>query len=62
MFRGIAIDGGRGGEDDVVDVVFLHAAEKGNGSANVDAIVLERNFCGFTNRLAVGKYAPGTVM
>ncbi|KAJ6444934.1 LOW QUALITY PROTEIN: putative quinone oxidoreductase [Purpureocillium lavendulum] len=47
---GIAVDGRRGGEDDVGDVVALHGAEEGDAAADVDAVVLERDL----TRLADG--------
>ena len=39
--RGVAIDGGRGGEDDVGHVVLRHAAEEDDGAVDVDAVVFE---------------------
>lgn len=41
--RGIAIDGGGRGEDDVGDVVAGHGAEERDAATDVDAVVLERD-------------------
>jgi hypothetical protein len=43
----IAVDGRGGGEDDVGDIVLLHAAKEGDGSTNIDTIVFEGDFGGF---------------
>jgi len=37
---GITVNGGRGGEDNVGNVVLLHGTKKGDGTANIDAEVL----------------------
>lgn len=50
---GIAIDGRGGGEDDVGDIVFGHAAEEGDSAAHIDAVVFERDLGGFANRLGI---------
>lgn len=39
----ISVDGRGGREDDVGDIVPLHGAQEGNGAADIDAVVLERN-------------------
>jgi hypothetical protein len=41
---GIAVDGSGGGEDDVVDIVALHGAEKGDAATDIDAVILEGDF------------------
>lgn len=41
--RRVAVDGGRRGEDNVVDIVLDHGREEGNGAADVDAVVCEGN-------------------
>lgn len=48
---GIAVDGGGGGEDDVVDVVALHGAEKSDAAADIDTVVLEGNLAGLADSL-----------
>ena len=48
---GITVDGGRRREDNVGDIVALHGAEQGNAAANIDAVVLERNFARLANSL-----------
>lgn len=40
---GVAVNGGGGGEDNVVDIVALHGAEEGDTSADIDAVVVERS-------------------
>lgn len=47
----IAIDSCRGREDNVADIVALHGAEESYAAADIDAVVLERNFTRFTNSL-----------
>ncbi len=42
----IAVDGRGRGENDVGDIVLLHAAKEGNGSTNIHTIVFERDFGG----------------
>ncbi len=37
----IAIDGGRGREDDIGDIVLLHASQESDGPANIHTVVLE---------------------
>lgn len=37
----VTVNGGGGGEDNVGDIVFLHAAQEGDGSAYVHAVVFE---------------------
>ena len=39
----IAVDGCRGREDNVADVVLLHRAHECDATANIDAVVLERD-------------------
>lgn len=48
---GVAIYRGRGGEDNVGDVVLRHGAKKGDGAADIDAIVLEGDLSGLANGL-----------
>lgn len=38
---GIAVHGGRTGEDDVVDIVFLHGTEQVDGAIDVDEVVIK---------------------
>lgn len=38
---GIAVDGGRRGEDDVGDIVTVHGTEQSDASADIDAIVFK---------------------
>lgn len=52
-FCGVAVDGGRGGEDDVRDVVFGHAAQEDNGSIDVYAVVFEGLLRGLADSLGV---------
>lgn len=47
----IAIYGCGGGEDDIVDIVLVHAPKEGNGSAHIDAVVFERNLARLADRL-----------
>lgn len=49
--RDVSVDCCRGGEDDVGDVVFGHGAEEGDGAADVDAVVLERDLTRLTDGL-----------
>ena len=37
---GVAVDGSGAGEDDVVDIVFLHGAEEVEGAVDVDEVVV----------------------
>lgn len=48
---GIAVNSGGGREDNVVDVVALHGAKEGDGTANIDAVVLERDLTRLANSL-----------
>ena len=47
----IAVDGGRAGEDDVVDVVADHGPQKAEGALDIDAVVVEGLFSGFSDGL-----------
>lgn len=47
----IAVDGGGGGEDNVVDVVALHGAEEGDAATDIDAVVLEGDLAGLADSL-----------
>lgn len=60
---GIAVDGGGGGEDDVVDVVALHGAEKSDAAADIDTVVLEGNLAGLADslRMVLTGVKAGTV-
>lgn len=48
----ITVDGGRAGEDDVVDVVADHGPQEAEGALNIDAVVVERFLGRFTDGLA----------
>lgn len=48
---GIAVDGGRGGEDDVGDIVLLHGAEEAERAIDVDAVVFERDLARLADSL-----------
>ena len=50
----IAIDGGRRGEDDVGYTVLGHAAQEGDGSADIDAVIFEGLLTRFSNSLEAG--------
>ena len=52
---GIAVDGGGRGEDDVGDIVLLHAAQQRDAAADIDAVVLERDVAGLADSLEGGK-------
>jgi hypothetical protein len=52
---GIAVDGGRGREDNVGDIVAGHGLQKGDGTADVDAPVLERDLARLADSLQGGK-------
>ena len=52
---GIAVDGGGRGEDNVGDIVLLHAAQQRDAAADIDAVVLERDLAGFADGLESGK-------
>ena len=49
--RRVAVHGCRGGEDDVGDVVLVHAAEEDDGAIDVDAVVFEGLHGRFSNGL-----------
>ena len=49
--RRVAVDGGRGGEDDVSHGVLGHGAEEGDGAADIDAVVLEGDLARFADGL-----------
>lgn len=51
---GIAVDGGRGGEDDVGDIVLLHGAEEAERAIDVDAVVFERDLARLADSLKRG--------
>lgn len=51
---GVAVDGSRGGEDNVGDVVLGHGAKERDAATDVDAVVLEGDFSGFTDGLHDG--------
>lgn len=51
---GIAVDGRRGGEDDILDSVVVHDTDKVDGASDVDAVVLGGDFGGFTDSLGRG--------
>lgn len=48
---GIAVDGRRRREDNVVYVVLLHASEEGDRSAHVDTVVFQGNLARFAHSL-----------
>jgi hypothetical protein len=50
----IAVYGRRGGEDDVGDIVLLHAAQESDGSAYIHAVIFERDLAGFADSLVKG--------
>ena len=47
----IAIDGRGRGEDDIWDIVLGHAPEESDSSANIDAVIFERNLGRFADCL-----------
>lgn len=49
----IAVDGGRGREDDVGHIVLAHGAQERNATANIDTVVFERDDARFTDSLFV---------
>ena len=53
--RGIAVDGGRRGEDDVADTVLLHAAQQRDAAADIDAVVLEGDLARLADGLEGGE-------
>lgn len=48
----IAINSCGGGEDDVSDIVLLHAAQEAEGAEDVDAVVLERDLARLADSLS----------
>lgn len=50
----IAVHGGRGREDNVGDIMLLHRAQERDGTADIYAVVFERDLGGFTNSLVRG--------
>lgn len=52
---GISVDGSGRGKDNVGDIVTGHGLEQGNGAADIDAPILERDFTGFADGLEGGK-------
>lgn len=48
----VAVDGGGRGEDNVGDVVLGHGAEEGDGTADVDAVVLQGDLARFADGLS----------
>ena len=63
---GVAVNGGGGGKDNVGDVVAGHGAEKGDGAADVDAVVFGWDLCGLSdglgNALSVSEVVGGLAM
>lgn len=49
----IAVDGGGAGEDNVVDIVFLHGAEEVDGAVDIDEVVIERFFARLADGLPI---------
>jgi hypothetical protein len=50
---GVAVDGGRGREDNVAGVLAAaHGAQQGDAAADIDAVVLEGDLAGLANGLA----------
>jgi hypothetical protein len=49
---GITVDGGRAGEDNVVDIVADHGAQKVQSAVDVDIVVVQRLLTGLTNGLS----------
>lgn len=47
----VAIDGSRGGEDDIKHIVFGHRTEKADCAVNIGTVIFERNFSRFSNSL-----------
>ena len=58
--RGVAVDGGRGGEDDVGHGVARHAAQQAEGAVDVGVVVREGDEGGFADGLD-GKRGRGLV-
>lgn len=48
---GVAVDGGRRGEDDFGDIVACHGRQKADGAVDIRAVVFKRNLARFTNSL-----------
>jgi len=48
---GVAVNGGGGGKDNVGDIVAGHGAEEGDGTTDIDAVVLGRDLCGLSDGL-----------
>ena len=59
---GVAVDGSRGREDDIADIVLEHSTEKRNAASDVDAVVFEGDLARFSDRLfvvgRVNSYVP----
>lgn len=53
--RGVTVDSGRRGEDNVGDVVVLHGLEQRHGAGNVDPVVLEGDLARLADGLERGK-------
>lgn len=49
----VAVDGGRGGEDDVGDIVLGHGAHQADAAADIDAVVLEWDLARLANGLGI---------
>ena len=49
----VAVDGGRGGENDVGDIVLGHGGEEADGAVNIGAVVLEWDLAGLADRLSI---------
>jgi len=50
--RGVAVDGGRGREDDVGHIVPGHGAQEADAAADIDAVVLEGDLARLADGLA----------
>lgn len=48
---GVAVDGGRRGEDDFRDIVACHGGQKADGAVDIRAVVFKRDLARFTNSL-----------
>lgn len=56
---GIAVDGGRAGEDNVGDIVANHRAQEVDGAVDIDQVVVQGLLAGLANSLrADGQQAP----
>ena len=51
----VAIDGGGGGKDDVLDVMVLHGLEEVDSASNIVVVVTERLFDRFGDGFKAGK-------